>query len=58
MGFVHIAATFTPLIAGKLALLPVGVSDAFTHFVRSLWGMLIGLIPTLAASGVYVLIFK
>lgn len=32
MGFVHIAATFTPLIAGKLALLPVGVSDAFTYF--------------------------
>lgn len=28
------------------------------HFVRSLWGMLIGLIPTLLASGIYVLIFK
>lgn len=32
MGFVHIAATFTPLIADKLALLPEGASDAFTYF--------------------------
>lgn len=32
MGFVHIAATFTPLIAGKLALLPEGAADAFTYF--------------------------
>lgn len=32
MGFVHIAATFTPLIAGKLALLPEGAQDAFTYF--------------------------
>lgn len=32
MGFTHIAATFTPLIADKLALLPEGVSDAFIYF--------------------------
>lgn len=32
MGFVHIAATFTPLIAGKLALLPDGAQGAFTYF--------------------------
>lgn len=32
MGFIHIAATFTPLIAGKLALLPEGAQDAFTYF--------------------------
>lgn len=27
MGLVHIAATFTPLIAGKLALLPDSAQD-------------------------------
>lgn len=32
MGFVHIAATFTPLIANKLALLPEGTQDSFTYF--------------------------
>lgn len=32
MGIVHIVATYTPLIVGKLALLPEGVSDAFTYF--------------------------
>ena len=32
MGFVHIAATFTPLIADKLALLPEDAIDAFTYF--------------------------
>lgn len=32
MGFVHIAATFTPLIADKLAMLPEGAQDAFTYF--------------------------
>lgn len=32
MGAIHIAATFTPLIADKLALLPEGASDAFTYF--------------------------
>lgn len=32
MGVVHIAATFTPLIADKLALLPEGAQDAFTYF--------------------------
>lgn len=32
MGFVHIAATFTPLIAGKLALLSKGAQDAFIYF--------------------------
>lgn len=32
MGLVHIAATFTPLIAGKLALLPDSAQDAFTYF--------------------------
>lgn len=32
MGFVHIAATFTPLIADKLALLPEGAQGAFTYF--------------------------
>ena len=32
MGFVHITATFTPLIADKLALLPEGTQDAFTYF--------------------------
>lgn len=31
MGVVHIAATFTPLIADKLALLPDGAQDAFTY---------------------------
>lgn len=32
MGVVHIAATFSPLIADKLAMLPEGASDAFTYF--------------------------
>lgn len=32
MGVVHIAATFTPLIADKLAMLPDGTQDAFTYF--------------------------
>lgn len=32
MGIVHVAATFTPLIADKLALLPEGAQDAFTYF--------------------------
>ena len=32
MGIVHIAATFTPLIADKLSLLPEGAQDAFTYF--------------------------
>ncbi len=32
MGLVHIAATFTPLIADKLALLPDSAQDAFTYF--------------------------
>lgn len=32
MGLVHIAATFTPLIADKLALLPEGAQDTFTYF--------------------------
>ena len=32
MGFTHIAATFTPVIAGKLALLPDGAQDAFMYF--------------------------
>lgn len=32
MGMVHITATFTPLIADKLALLPDSAQDAFTYF--------------------------
>ena len=32
MGCIHIAATFTPLIAGKLALLPDASKGAFTYF--------------------------
>lgn len=32
MGIVHIAATFTPMIADKLSLLPEGAQDAFTYF--------------------------
>lgn len=32
MGIVHISATFTPLIADKLALLPEGAQGAFTYF--------------------------
>lgn len=32
MGLIHIIATFTPLIADKLALLPEGAQDAFTYF--------------------------
>lgn len=32
MGIVHIAATFTPLIADKLTLLSEGAKDAFTYF--------------------------
>ncbi|MCQ2095548.1 MAG: hypothetical protein MJY59_02240 [Bacteroidaceae bacterium] len=32
MGMIHIAATFTPLIADKLALLPDSAQDAFTYF--------------------------
>ena len=32
MGIVHIAATFTPLIIGKLALLPESTQDAFIYF--------------------------
>ena len=32
MGFTHIAATFSPLIADKLALLPDGAQDAFLYF--------------------------
>ena len=32
MGAIHIVATFTPLIADKLALLPDSAQDAFTYF--------------------------
>lgn len=32
MGLVHITSTFTPIIAGKLALLPEGAQDAFLYF--------------------------
>ena len=32
MGVVHIAATFTPVIAGKLAMLPDSAQGAFTYF--------------------------
>lgn len=32
MGIVHIAATFTPLIADKLALLSEDTQDVFTYF--------------------------
>lgn len=32
MGLVHIVATFTPIIAGKLAMLPDSAQDAFTYF--------------------------
>lgn len=32
MGGVHMAATFTPMIADKLTLLPKSVQDAFTYF--------------------------
>ncbi len=32
MGMLHIVATFTPLIAGKLAHLPDGSQDAFKYF--------------------------
>ena len=32
MGFVHVAATFTPLIASKLDQLPDSAQDAFTYF--------------------------
>lgn len=32
MGLVHIAATFTPLIADKLAMLPDGTKASFTYF--------------------------
>lgn len=32
MGVVHIAATFTPMIADSLALLPEGANNAFTYF--------------------------
>lgn len=32
MGLVHMVATFSPLIVGKLALLPESAQDAFTYF--------------------------
>ena len=32
MGLIHIVATFTPLIADKLAMLPEEAEDAFTYF--------------------------
>lgn len=32
MGIVHIAATFTPVIADKLAMLPAETQGAFTYF--------------------------
>ena len=32
MGAIHIAATFIPLIADKLAMLPDSAQDAFTYF--------------------------
>ena len=32
MGIVHIAATFTPIIADKLAMLPAETQGAFTYF--------------------------
>lgn len=53
MGIVHIAATFTPLIAGKLALLPEGASDAFTYFSLMCGALLIlggGVIYTLSGK--------
>ncbi|MCQ2237727.1 MAG: hypothetical protein MJZ73_00640 [Bacteroidaceae bacterium] len=32
MGIVHVIATFTPMIADKLAMLPEGTQGAFTYF--------------------------
>ncbi len=32
MGLIHIGATFSPLIAGKLVMLPEGAQGAFTYF--------------------------
>lgn len=41
MGGVHAAATFTPLIADKLALLPEGAQGAFTYFSLACGALLI-----------------
>lgn len=41
MGIVHIAATFTPLIAGNLALLSGGAQGAFTYFSLACGALLI-----------------
>ena len=52
MGVVHIAATFTPLIADKLALLQEGAQDAFTYFSLMCGALLIlGGGVTLSLSG-------
>lgn len=41
MGMVHLAATFTPLMADKLALLPEETQDAFTFFSLACGALLI-----------------
>lgn len=51
MGIIHMAATFTPLIGAKLALLPKGTNDAFTYFSLMCGTLLIlggGIVYTLA----------
>lgn len=50
MGIVHIAATFTPLIAGKLVLLPEATQDAFTYF-----SLMCGALLVLGGSVTYTL---
>ena len=50
MGVVHDAATFTPLISGKLALLEDGAKNAFTYF-----SLMCGILLILGGAFVYVL---
>lgn len=41
MGLIHIAATFTPMITDKLALLPEGAQDVFSYFSLECGALLI-----------------
>ena len=52
MGLVHIVATFTPLIASKLAILPDSAQGAFTYFSLMCGALLVlGGVVTFTLSG-------
>lgn len=53
MGMIHEAATFTPMIADKLMLLPDGTQDAFRYF-----SLMCGMLLILGGGIIFLLIDK